>query len=165
MNRFRSGVFALLVIFGLGFMIAAKAEVVQTHYTTLRDGLPAKSHNAVSSADATTWATALNPKATDGNPTVIAFCEFSTASATCVLECGLYYKNSDGTYTYIGPAAAKATVTAAASGNTDGSLYPNLAPTTFDTRGAPYYDLRITSISTNTVTCRPWVYGAKSHGQ
>jgi len=145
----------------------ALGDVVQTHYKTLRDGCPAIPTNlsAASAALSTAWAAPLNPQPTRGNPYVTCYAKFSTASATSDIQVGLYYKNADATYTFLGFSAATTTITAAASGTTDGTgVFPGLTTPTWDTKGAPYYDLRIRTISAGTVTIRPWVYGAESKG-
>lgn len=143
---------------------SALADVVQSHYKTLRVSVPTKTHDGVSSVDTAVWTSPLNPQATRGNPTVTGLVEFSTASATCSIEVGLYFKNADGTYTFIGQSGAAQTITASASTAKDGSLFFGLTRPSFDTAAAPYYDLRVRAISAGTVTVRPWVFGADSKG-
>ena len=132
-------------------------------------------HTIASSADATTWGVPLNAQPTLGNPDVVGFAEFDTASATCAISCGLYYKLNPGdsgyvasvaSYVYVGQGrlvSASATATGAGSGVTDGAgLFPALAQCVFDTGGAPYYDLRIGTPSSGQVSVKQWCYGLKS---
>jgi len=151
----------LVVLLLVGCSIAL-ADVVQLNYTTLRGTCPAIQSTAISAVQTSTFsATPLNPLPTRGNPHVTADVSFDTASATCVLQLGLYFKNADGTYTFLG-VSKSVTQTAAGLVNDSGARCHSLALPDFDTAGAPYYDLRVTTISAGNVTVRPWVYGSEA---
>lgn len=152
-----------LAVLGVGL---GHAEVNQDHYNVLRV-VPSASHSAVSSIDTHTYTTTpLDPQKTEGNPKVCVSGTFSVASATAGIRCALYFKNADGTYTWLGFADTIQTLTAAASGTTaESGRFPALGNVVFDTRGAPYYEIRVFTISSGNVTIKPWAYGAASMGR
>lgn len=143
-----------------------QAEVNQDHYNVLRV-VPSASHSAVSAIDTQTYTTTpLDPQKTEGNPKVCVEGTFSVASATASIRCALYFKNADGTYTWLGFADTVQTLTAAAAGTTcESGRFPCLGNISWDTRGAPYYEIRVFTISSGTLTLKPWCYGAESMGR
>jgi hypothetical protein len=150
-------------MFGSGVLEAA--PVAETHYTTLREAVPSISHSAISSVETKTWtATPLDPQPTRGNPKLTARVDFSDAAATCALALGLYYKDTAGTYTFLGVVDV-VTVTASSTHQVSaGGRYVSEDLPIFDTHGAPYIDLRVITISAGSVTVRPWLYGSNSKG-
>lgn len=153
--------FLVAIFLALASTLVVQAEISQNHYTTLRGTVPGKSQDAISSVTTHVWTTAINPKATLGNPSVAAYVSGSSTGATADLAVGLYFKNSDDTYTFLG-IVSKQTVTLSATTEKDGSSFVGLTVPTWDTRGAPYYDLRVLTISAGSVTVRQWGYGAQS---
>ena len=164
MNRIKAFSAALLVALALIATASSNAiaELAQDHYRVLK-ALPGKFKDGVSAVDTTVWTTPLAPQDSRGNPRIAVSGEFGTASATCVVAVGLYYKDASDVYTFLGFGTAKSTLTALSTETVSGR-YPAGAHVTFETAGAPYYDVRIYSISAGTVTLRTWGYGADSKG-
>lgn len=154
--------FAAILLALMSIAGIALAEVVQTHYTVLRnDEAPTALKDGIAVVDTDVWTTPVKPQKSEGNPSVAAFVSGNTASATVTLGLGLYLKKSDGTYVFLGD-VSKQTVTLSAGTEKDGSLFVGTTVPTWDTRGAPYYDLRVLTISGGTATVKAWSYGSDS---
>lgn len=140
----------------------SKGGAVRTHYSVLGEE-PAVTHDEASAADAFTWDEPLAPIPTRGNPKLSIYGQFATAAATATVDVGLYYKKDDGTFVFMGRAGAVQTLTASAVGHTDGaSRHPSTTVIDFDTRGAPYVDVRLISISADDVTLKAWLHASNT---
>lgn len=155
---------ALCLVAVLFFSLAlpAFAEIVEQGYRQLRGDTPAPvaAQTGASSAQSATWTTPINPIRTNGNTKIAGFVRGSGSGATCTLSVGLYHKEpGSDTYTFLGLSKVQQ-VTMSTSALADGTLYQATTDLDADTRAAAYYDLRISQISTGTVTVIHYPYGS-----
>jgi hypothetical protein len=162
MHRGQSRTTIVLVLAFLLLLVGRiYAAVAELNYNIIA-AAPAIYHSAVAAVETTDWVAPLKPRYTKGNPSVTAYAANADASATCVLECGLYhYDEESGDYTFLGKKES-GTLTAEAAGTLDGVLFPVSDLVSFDTRGANVFDVRITALSAGLLTTRVWAYGGKS---
>lgn len=140
----------------------ALADAVQIHYRTLGGDAPAPvaAQDNITSSQSDTWSdTPIDPKATNGNPKIAVYGEFtSNAGTTIGVTVGLYTKDRDtGDYTFLGVAAVG---TLSNSWQASPNGYAALAPLEVDTRAAPYYDLRVTGAPGTGATVKHFSFGA-----
>lgn len=148
----------------LAMILAAPAiaGMVEVGYRQLRgeDPAPVAAQTLASSAQSANWSTPLNPLRTNGNQKIAAFVRGSGSAATCTLNVGLYHKEAGSdTYTFLGLSKVQQiTMSTSALATTD--VYVGTTDLEADTRAASFYDLRISQISTGTVTVIHYPYGS-----
>lgn len=141
----------------------ALADVVSQVYRQLRGEAPAavSAQTEIAAVQSAAWDDSpINPVATNANPNVVAFGLFSDDGAvTAGVTCGLYYKDRENTYHFLGIAGVN-TITGSTSQQDADGMYVGVAPVSFDTRAATHYDLRVTAVpAAGTVTVLHYPYG------
>lgn len=155
--------FVALVCFLMSILaVPAFAEMVELGYRQLRGDTPAPvaAQTLEDTAQSADWTTPINPLRTNGNQKIAAFVRGSGSGATCTLNVGLYHKEQGSdTYTFLGLSKVQQiTLSTSALAATD--VYIGTTDLDADTRAASFYDLRISQISTGTVTVIHYPYGA-----
>lgn len=135
---------AVLVVAGV-----ALADAVETHYRRLKltGSTPASvaAQTSSTTAQSVAWtATPIDPRATNGNPTVVCDGQLSAAGETCVVFFGRYAYDGT-TYTHLGTETATLTASATQTNGLLGTalFYKAVAPAVFNTYGCDAYDLRM----------------------
>lgn len=162
MNKQRAWLAALFLLMASAPLWAEPAALI---YRQLRGTAPAAAaaQSAVSAVQSDSWASPIDPKLTYGNPNLAVFGSFSDtdnagSGHTAGVTVGLYHKSPSGTYTFLGIAGV-GTLTGSFV-ELNGTRAPGVAPLSFDTRGAPVYDVRLRAVpSSGDVTLVHYPYG------
>jgi hypothetical protein len=167
-TKFLTGGFLVVLMAGL-----ALAGPVETIYRQLRGATVAAhaNHTGIETATLTSAAWDATPeqvRATNGNPSVAAFAEFTSDDAvTCQLTVGLFQEiqSAPGTYSFLGIAGI-ATLTGSTTQAKAATDYVAESPAAFDTRGATHYDLRLTGApAQGQVTVKHYPYGGSKRDE
>ena len=108
-------------------------------------------------ADSGALETPVDPQPTMGNPNWALSGTFSAHAATATVVVTLYHTTTGG---YCGVSFI-GTLTGNAALNVDSNRYPAPEVLGGGTRGAKFWDVRVTNVSTGTCQLRGWAYGSE----
>lgn len=143
----------------------AFAGMVELGYRQLRGDTPAavSAQSAISYIQSASWASPINPVKTNGNQKIAAFVKGTTMAGTATLAVGLYHKDSNGNYHFLGLSKVQQITMAAGTAAQEAAAGTFCGTTDLDcdTRAAAYYDLRVTQLTVGSaVTVIHFPYGA-----
>lgn len=138
------------------------AEFSREGYRQMRGDAPALLLSAVSATDTDTISSTAPVRArfTNGNTRIALAGTLSVSGANAVVLIKLYFRDTDGTYTFLG-ISDKITLTAGAQ-ETVGGRYTCEDVYTIETAGANAFDVHLRSVSSGNVSIRAWCYGSET---
>lgn len=118
-------------------------------------------HSGTAAAQSLDWDDPLDVQPSNGNPHLAVNCFFDSSGDTADIAVGLYSKDSDGDYHFLGFTDIKQATGIASHTLSDyGTDYVS-DQLTFDLVSAPYYDVRVVALSADPVTVTAYTYPAK----